>query len=217
MTEDEWLTGEDIWEMLEFLQGKASDRQLRLFGCACVRLLWALEGEAVPPAVEVAELFADHLVGQSALRAGRVALRREMSALEEADAGMRPMWALCWLATVAASDHDFGSVVAQLNECSEVLILQDDEWARIRDLLREVFGNPFRRKVPDPAWLVWNGGIVVKLAQGIYEDRAFDRMTILADALEESGCPDQDLLTHCRQATGHVRGCWALDFLTARE
>lgn len=80
-------------------------------------------------------------------------------------------------------------------------------------LVREVFGNPYRLTPPDPAWLDWNSGTVVLLARGIYEDRAFDRMPILADALEDAGCANTDILEHCRGAHEHVRGCWVLDLL----
>jgi hypothetical protein len=58
---------------------------------------------------------------------------------------------------------------------------------------------------------------VVTLAKSIYEDRAFDRLPILADALEESGCHDPDILAHCRQPGEHVRGCWVVDLLLGRE
>ena len=58
---------------------------------------------------------------------------------------------------------------------------------------------------------------MVKLAQGIYDDRAFDRMPVLADALEEAGCYDADILAHCRQPGEHVRGCWVVDLLLGKE
>ena len=65
----------------------------------------------------------------------------------------------------------------------------------------------------DPLCLVWNGGTVGRIAAGIYEERAFDRLPILADALEDAGCTDPALLTHCRGPGPHVRGCWAVDLL----
>ena len=77
-------------------------------------------------------------------------------------------------------------------------------------------GNPFRTTPIDAAWLGWNDGAVVKLAQGIYAGRAFDRLPILADALEDAGCSAADLLDHCRRPGPHVRGCWVVDLLTAR-
>ena len=57
---------------------------------------------------------------------------------------------------------------------------------------------------------------VVQLAQSIYDDRAFDRLPILADALEEAGCTDAAILDHCRGPGPHVRGCWAVDLLLGK-
>src|SRR5262249_51261794 len=79
-------------------------------------------------------------------------------------------------------------------------------------LLHEIFGRfPFLPVPLNPAWLAWSDGTVVRLAQGIYEERAYDRLPILADALEEAGCTDPDMLGHCRQPGEHVRGCWPVD------
>jgi len=80
-------------------------------------------------------------------------------------------------------------------------------------LLRDIFGNPFRPVTVDPAWQT---ATVVALAEAIYADRAFDRLPILADALEEAGCLNGDLLNHCRQPGEHVRGCWAVDLLLSK-
>jgi hypothetical protein len=68
-----------------------------------------------------------------------------------------------------------------------------------------------------PAWLAWNGGTVVNLAQAIYEECAFDHLPILADALEEAGCADSSVLDHCRLPGLHVRGCWVVDLLLDKE
>jgi hypothetical protein len=81
------------------------------------------------------------------------------------------------------------------------------------DLLREIFGNPFRPPAVQPAWLSWNEGTLPRLARGIYDDRAFDRLGILADALEDAGCTDAVILGHCREPGEHVRGCWLVDLL----
>lgn len=85
------------------------------------------------------------------------------------------------------------------------------------DLLRDIFDNPFRPVTINPAWLTWNDGTVQKVAQAIYDERAFDRMPILADALEEAGCENAAILTHCRQQGEHVRGCWVVDLLLGKE
>jgi hypothetical protein len=83
------------------------------------------------------------------------------------------------------------------------------------NLLRDIFGPlPFREVPIDPAWLAWNACVVEKLAASIYEGRAFEQVPILGDALEEAGCGNQEMLTHCRQqGQPHVRGCWLLDLL----
>jgi hypothetical protein len=79
-----------------------------------------------------------------------------------------------------------------------------------------IFCNRFRPVAINPAWWAWNDGTVKKIAQAIYDERAFDRMPILADALEEAGCTNQDILTHCRSGREHVRGCWAVDLILGR-
>jgi hypothetical protein len=81
-------------------------------------------------------------------------------------------------------------------------------------LLRDIIGNPFQHVTIDPTWRT---GTVTKLAQAIYDERAFDRMPILADALEEAGCTDATILDHCRQPGEHVRGCWLVDLLLGKK
>ena len=82
------------------------------------------------------------------------------------------------------------------------------------DLIRDIFGNPFRPVTVDPRWQTET---VVALATGIYAERAFDRMPILADALEDAGCDHADILTHCRGDGPHVRGCWVVDLVLGKE
>ncbi len=83
------------------------------------------------------------------------------------------------------------------------------------DLIRDIVGNPFRPVTFDPSWLTSD---VVLLAQGIYDDRAFDRMQILADALQDAGCDNTDILGHCRDLYAtHVRGCWVVDLVLGKQ
>jgi hypothetical protein len=101
------------------------------------------------------------------------------------------------------------------------LVLEKKEQA---DLARDIFGNPFRAPPAiNPAWLTWNDGLVQKLAQAAYEERVLPaghldpaRLAVLADALEDAGCTDADLLEHLRGPRRHVRGCWAIDHLTGK-
>jgi hypothetical protein len=90
-------------------------------------------------------------------------------------------------------------------------------------LLRDVFGNPFHDVALDPAWVTGRQRLVRRLAQAAYEHRRLpegtlesERLAVLADALEEAGCDDQDILGHLRGAGPHVRGCWVIDALLAR-
>jgi len=85
--------------------------------------------------------------------------------------------------------------------------------ARAR-LVKDIFGNPFRPVAVDRSWLT---STVVSLAQGIYADRAFDRLPILADALQDAGCENADVLGHCRGPGPHVRGCWVVDLLLGKQ
>jgi hypothetical protein len=80
-------------------------------------------------------------------------------------------------------------------------------------LVRDILGNPFRPNTAAPAWLAWNGGTVPKLAQAIYHERVFDRLPLLADALQDAGCENEEILSHCRRRGEHVRGCWLIDIL----
>ena len=92
-------------------------------------------------------------------------------------------------------------------------------------MFRDIFGNPFcLRTLIAPRWLAWNDGIVRRLAAAIYEERvlpqgtlAWNRLAILADALEEAGCTDNDILAHLRIPGPHVRGCYVIDLLLNRK
>ena len=81
-------------------------------------------------------------------------------------------------------------------------------YSRQADALRDALGNPF---APVEWSANWRSETVTALATGIHFDNAFDRLPILADALEEAGCDDADVLTHCRGPGPHARGCWVVD------
>jgi hypothetical protein len=88
------------------------------------------------------------------------------------------------------------------------------ESERMVTLLHETIGNPFRPVTLNPIWI---SPIVLALATGIDKEGTFDRMPILADALQDSGCDNHEILNHCRQPSEHVRGCWALDLLLGKS
>ncbi len=81
-------------------------------------------------------------------------------------------------------------------------------------LARDIFGNPFRPVSFDN---VWQTSSAVALAQRMYESRDFSLMPILADAMQDAGCEHPDILGHCRDDGNHVRGCWVVDLVLAKE
>jgi hypothetical protein len=80
---------------------------------------------------------------------------------------------------------------------------------QLADLCRCVFGNPFR-SVSSGSWIT---PAAVTIAQDIYARRDFAALPLLADLLEEAGCPEQSVLDHCRHPGPHARGCWVVDLV----
>jgi hypothetical protein len=208
MHEALWLKCQKPKVMLRHLRDRASDRKLRLFACACCRCLWdLLVRKPSRRVVEVAEQFADGLATRPDLRAaGKAAqpdFRRYNSErtqiIQAADAARACAYADGWTAAhVATSYAQYTGPPA----------------SQQADLLRDICGNPFRPIEVPPAWLTAD---VKGLTRAIYDERAFDRLPILGDALEEAGCDNAAILEHCRGPGPHVRGCWAIDLLAGKR
>jgi hypothetical protein len=218
VTEAEWLLSADPAPMLRYLREReASERKLRLLACACCRLIWdQLPDPRSRSAVEVAERFADD-------RASPVDLANARNQAIKAAFGAG--WAAYWAASAKASGPIWNVFAAasgprpQANKFTESEYADDvaGEARRQVGLIREVFANPFRPGRIDTRCLAWESGLVRCLAEGIYEDGAFDRMPVLGDALEDAGCSDESVLAHCRDKGEHVRGCWVLDVILGRD
>ena len=87
--------------------------------------------------------------------------------------------------------------------------------AGVVSALREVFGDPFR---PVTFSTAWRTDTAVSIARQMYDSRDFSAMPILADALQDAGCDEEQVLTHCRDAGGmHVRGCWVVDLVLGEK
>ena len=94
------------------------------------------------------------------------------------------------------------------------------ERKQLARVLREIVGNPFTTPRFEDAWRSTD---VVALAKGIFDDRAFDRMPILADALLDADCDEESILRHCRgtelgvkEQPQHIRGCWVIELILGR-
>jgi hypothetical protein len=228
MTEAEWDACADPTPMLEFLRRKATERRLRLFACACVRRIWhLLRDERSRRAVEVAEDYADGMAEpDEAYRAWRAATIIDRGdGLSDDGHANAVFWAsdaACFAAgpegirAMSAADSAVQAITWATSRSAAVS--WDDEETAQAALLRDIVGNPFRPRPPmEAAWLAWNDGAVRKLAQAVYGGRAFDRMPLLADALEDAGCADAAILGHCRGGGEHVRGCWVVDLVLGKE
>lgn len=215
MTEAEWLACTDPTLMVEFLRGNASDRKLRLFAVACCYRLWDWSSDECRRKLILFERHADEPeqpdVGDiefgSAIEASQVAAPEVVSGAF--DAVRSSLWNY-WDVLTAAEVEETG-----------VEALASPAWLKAIEtqvyLVHELVNNPFRPRKPLPmAVLSWNENTVVRLAQRIYTDRAFDRLPILADALEDAGCDNADILAHCRGSGVHVRGCWVVDLLLGK-
>jgi hypothetical protein len=222
MTELVWLACTDPGPMLEFLRSKASERKLRLFACACCRRIWHLLTDVRSlQAVEVAERYADGEAGLGALTAaGQAASSVTLDAWGHAAAAAEFAAEATW------SDDEFGGAYRAALSASSASLARGQTDSTVQcDPLRDLTGPlPFRAARIGPTWLTWSAGALVKLAQTTYDDRLLPagtlapaRLAILADALEEAGCTDLDILNHCRQPGVHVRGCWVVDLLLGKS
>src|SRR5262249_9194263 len=146
------------------LRERVTARKARLFAVACVRAgVHGLDRPWRVQAVEVGERAADGLASEAELRAA-----------QDAAVGQRgsSSWAVLaddWWSAVEAARFSGDRVEDRRHQCRSA---------------RDLFGNPFRPVAVDPGWLT---SAVTALACGIYAERAFDRMPILADALMEAG------------------------------
>ena len=220
---------------------------MRLFAVACCRRVWAsLEHEELRDAVAMAESYADGLVDRAELleaykRAHAIFIKLHgphngpgaalttagfpsppKSIFERiADALDDPWWEDEFdkgdpLAPALVTSRHAARAAADLNGLKQVSDSPATmaEYREQATLVRCVFGNPFR---PRPVRQAWLGHEVTALAAAIYAERAFERMPVLAGALETAGCPSADPIEHCRAGRQHARGCWVLDLLLGKD
>lgn len=246
MTEAEWLACIDPQPMIEFLGRRASDRKVRLFAVACCRRVWAsLEHEEFREAVRRAEAFADGLAARDEmLRAYEKARAVFVTLHDGKDNG--PGAALTASAFPGPKKSILQRIVDVLDEplwedefdkgnrlapalvtakhAARAAATLEGEWNVLdspatlaehrmqTELVRCLFGNPFR---PQPVVAEVTDAARAQAA-AIYEERAFDGMPALAEALRAAGIADADFLEHCLSGRQHARGCWVLDLLLGK-
>jgi hypothetical protein len=219
MTEAEWKVATDPKKMLQFLLGKARDRKIRLYACACCRRIWSLlTDNRSREVIEVAEKYADGQVNKLALvDASRAAYRAGITLYRRGEEVIT-RWAAHAAQASAYLNH------LRLAEACLVRTMYVIEQFGIRKpaeenieqvkLVFEVFHNPFTTVTVETTWLT---STVTAIARQMYDSRDFSAMPILADALQDAGCDNDEILNHCRRPADHVRGCWVVDLLLNLE
>jgi hypothetical protein len=234
VTEADWLAGTDPAPMLDYLRDRVGDRQLRLFVVDCCWRVWPqLQDERSRRAVIVSERYADGLADKKELARARKEARTagwNAAAARARQVSWNGPAFIAWCSTretIASAAKESARSCAWHATAKRTDLLSrfpawevgdlDGERRRQVAVLHCIVGNPFRAARIDPAWLVWNESVALKLVRGVDEERAFDRLPILADALEDAGCDNADILAHCRGPGPHVRGCWVVDLLLGKE
>jgi hypothetical protein len=231
MTDQEWLVADLPHQMIAYLQRafreRSPKRKLRLYLCGCWHyLLASMTPGDLPSHLLVAERYADgqlslndmNLVRESVKMATRNWIRASPDQLlaiavldrhkELWDSALRVTALVIQLRLADAFPNGFRTEVA-----NGWRVRRDGERLHLARMLRDIFSNHFRPVPFDPRWRTSD---VLGLARAIYDDRAFDRVPILADALMDAGCADEQVLAHCRGDGPHVRGCWVVDLVLGK-
>jgi hypothetical protein len=210
VTEAQWLELDDPSPLYYYMPGTLTARKRRLFACACCRLVLSAQTDRrCKLAIEVVERYADGLATGTDLAHALDAAAAVAPATRDAAARA------CYCAASATDNLPLATARAALEAPrADYRAGRKAQAAAFLDLV----GNPFRPgSVADIASLARNDGTVGKLAQCVYDDRAYNRLPLLADSLEDAGCTDAEVLGHLRGPGPHVRGCWAVDLLLGKS
>jgi hypothetical protein len=223
--------------------GKLSDRKARLFAGVCCRRVWRLlTDERSRGAVETLERYADGQVqvneltlaavaaedvlgekGNDQEPAADVALNAVFADLTDANSRREPENQHLPLDPI--SNAQDAAYAAKYANCPGTPGRADAQLAAVA-AEEEVQSHLLRCEVGDP--FVSSTGIacsrqsasILAIAQAAYDNRLLpsghldpDFLAALAEALEEAGCQDAELLGHLRGPGPHARGCWAMDRL----
>ena len=235
MTESEWLTSDDATRMVCSLSGPADHRKSRLFVCACCRQYLECVSDANSAfALDAAERFADGLVTSDALNSAYqrasdpcIAELRNLGRdfiPDETDPRYSWWGGLCFRFAAAESAAPNPSPNLPTDEIirwnegywnSLMQLLWDPHvMRRTASMLREFLGNPYRERPTVKSWLTPE---LNSLAERIYQERAFQRILELGEALKQAGCDDAELIEHFSTPIGHTLGCWGLDLVLGKS
>jgi hypothetical protein len=233
-------------EMLELAAGRVSDRKLDLFNLWCCqslrpylrdrRILAAVryaeqqvdEGRSDPAEHEAVRLAARQVVDEldrwahsaprtrGEYRNRRVYAHAAQVALKTLgnDQPSRGVFLNAKLTAYAYAWANDDAPDTYPDDSATCIALCEAHMRRQDAIFRDIVGNPFRTVEFDPYWRTSD---VLGLARAVYEDAAFDRLPILADALMDAGCTDDVILGHCRGPGPHIRGCWVVDLAFGKE
>jgi hypothetical protein len=218
MTETQWFVCDDPRQMIQFLShARWSERQARLFAVACCRQLPKLPDDRLQRAIETSERFADSQVDDVGL-CNVMRIARDVVEWEARHdmASSQSHAAEVVAATVQYPTEDYTAVDeliawarAEHSTPSDARAIEDALRRTLTSFVRDIASNPFR---PVTFTSEWRTDAAVTLARQMYESRDFSAMPILADALQDAGCNNDDMLNHCRDINQvHVRGCWVVD------
>jgi hypothetical protein len=223
MSEAEWLACADPAAVLRELEWRCnaeevvlyrSHRKLRLFAVACCRAVWSrLTDERSRRAVAVAERDAHGLATKNERQRAIMALRSN----EEPD---ETYPALDGFFVAAWTCNQEKQLIENAPHYLARLVRLGLQPAAQAALLRDIFGSPYRPAIPvrrSVGWFRWNDGLVPRLAREIYDGRLWGKMPLLADALLDAGCEEEELIQHCQSEGPHVRGCWAVDLILGKS
>ena len=220
MTEAEWLACSDLPPMLNHVQQEASDRKLRLLAIACHRRFEPLlirssaeEQLFLRKPLSVSERYADGDADLQELTEAFDDLARRFGTYEGPH---------MWRDIVSDRKHMLAGLIIELWRNWELVnhfmtpenpLNETEERLHQLQLVHDIFGNPFRPVALSPEWRT---DTALALSRTMYDQRDFSAMPILADALQDAGCDNDDILNHCRGPGPHVRGCWVVDLVLGK-
>jgi hypothetical protein len=247
VTEEEWLgcrSMEGMPKNLDYCFGRCG---VLFAAACCRSVRHLLPDEPGRAAVLAAERYADGNAAREELEAAEQRASEAGEAMFESMPGLawkaspvrHAMWTAASLTGATAGRRPLSGAAYHARQAlawekaaapqrrAEREGMMKEEAIRQWALVLDIFGNPHRPVALAPARLA---PTIVSLALAAWDHRVAPdpsrpgwlvlgpaRLAILADAVEEAGCDEPEILEHLRGPIEHVRGCWCVDAILARE